>query len=152
MVLIETRGRGTIVDGEVGVGLRPVGGNTVEDSLAMEFVKTLNGVLGVDSVAMGNKGAGELGHDLRPATIPKAILANSDLFLDPDEGLMELHDFQALFQEGSTIVDSPNGVSNTSGGIGGLGGLIVFVESGKRPTDKEVGDGGRDISRGDETD
>jgi hypothetical protein len=35
MVLIETRGRGTIVDGEVGVGLGPVGSDTVEDSLAM---------------------------------------------------------------------------------------------------------------------
>lgn len=63
-----------------------------------------------------------------------------------------MHDFQALFQEGGTIVDSPNGVGNASGGIGGLGGLIIFVESGKRPADEEVSDGGRDIGRGDETD
>jgi hypothetical protein len=83
MVLIETRGRGTIVDGEVGVGLGPVGSDTVEDGLAMKLVKTLDGVLGVNSVALGNQGAGELGHDLGSATIPKAILADSDLLLDP---------------------------------------------------------------------
>ncbi len=62
------RGR-TVVGSEVLVGLRPYFVDTVEDSLALEFVKALDGILGVDSKALGDVGTCQVCHDFRTAAV-----------------------------------------------------------------------------------
>ena len=45
--------------------------------MAVELVEAFDGILGVDGVAEGNMGTGELGHDLRSTTEAKAVLGDT---------------------------------------------------------------------------
>jgi hypothetical protein len=144
-VFVEAGGRGAIEDGEVLVGFRPNAVDTIENGLAVEFVEAFDGILGVNSIAFGNKSASEVGHDFGTTTVAKAILTDGELFLDTSKGLVQLHALEGLLEEGGTIVDGADGVLATSSSSSSLGSLVVLVEGSQGPIDEEEGDRGGDI-------
>jgi hypothetical protein len=103
--LVEAWGWGSIVSSEVLVGLGPQGIHSVEDSLSLELVETLDGVLGVNGIAKCDVGAGKVGHAFRSSLEAKPVLALADYFLDLVERFVDSHAFQGLLEEGGTIVD-----------------------------------------------
>jgi hypothetical protein len=103
--LVEAWGWGSIVSGEVLVGLGPQGIHSVEDSLSLELVETLDGVLGVNGIAKCDVGAGKVGHAFRSSFEAKPVLALADYFLDLVERFVDSHAFQGLLEEGGSIVD-----------------------------------------------
>ena len=80
------------------VGSRPDGIDTVEDSLALELVEALDGVLGIDGVALGNESADKVGHAFRAAFEAETVLADAELLLDFGEGVVEGHHLEALLE------------------------------------------------------
>jgi hypothetical protein len=134
--LVDTGGSRPVVGGELLVGLRPFSVDAVKDSLSLELVEALDGILGADSISHSHMRAGYVAHAFGPTPVAKAVLADTNPFLDRLEGFVGSHAFQSLLKEGGARVDWSERMLFASCSVSSLGGAVGLVQCGHGPMHK----------------
>ena len=113
--------------------------DAIKNSLALELVESLDGILSANGIAKRHMGSDELGEDFRAAGVSEAVLDNADFGFEVFEGFVLGSALKPLLEEGGAIYDGADGMIFSSSSSFCLGGTIDFMQCGLGPEATEAG-------------